>query len=81
MGDVRFRLFLSHDGADILQEIDATLLTVAPVPLFVAAGRALVAQRGMAPRAESRDIPRLASAFGAFHNAILPRLDAATRPA
>ena len=67
MSDVGFHFFLRHDRRDVLQEINAALFAAAALPLFVAAGRALVAQRGMAARTEPRYVPSLASAFRALH--------------
>jgi hypothetical protein len=66
--NVGFRLLGRHDRANVLQEIDAALLALAALPLFMAAGRALISQRRVALWAESRNVARLRAAFWTFHD-------------
>jgi len=69
---VQLGLFCRNHRGDVLQEVDAALIAIAAVPLFVLAGRAFIAQRRMAPRAEPRDVAGFAAAFRALHRVILP---------
>lgn len=70
--------FLRSDHRrDVLQEVHAALLADSAVALLVFARRALVAQRGVAPPAEPRDIAGLVAALGAKHGVILLRSAAA----
>src|ERR1700690_585020 len=63
---IAFRLLGAENRGDVLQEIDAALLASPAVPLFVFAGGALKAQRGVASRAEPRYVTGLGAAFGAL---------------
>jgi len=65
-------LLARDNGIDIFQEINPALLALAALPLLMLAGRAFVTQRGMAARAESRDIAGFGAAFRAFLVPILP---------
>ena len=65
-------LLARDDRVDVFQEIDSALLALSSLSLLMLAGRAFVTQRGVAARAESRDIACLSAAFGAFHMPILP---------
>jgi hypothetical protein len=74
---VRFRLFDSHDGRDVFQEVNAALLTGAAMALFVPAGRALIPQRCMASLAKTGDIANVGAAFRTLHTVILALCDEA----
>ena len=71
MNGVGLGFFAGDDFGDEFQEIDAALLALAALPLFMLAGRALVAKRVVAARAESRNVASFRAAFRAFHGSIL----------
>jgi len=63
--------FLSGDNrADVFQKVDPAFFARAAFALFVLAGRAFVPQRGMATRAEPRDLASVRAAFKAFDHAL-----------
>jgi hypothetical protein len=68
---VRFVFFRRKHRVDVFQEINAAFFALAAVPLLMLARRTLVAQRGVAPRAEPRDVASFRIALGALHEGIL----------
>ncbi|MGD0403404.1 MAG: hypothetical protein ABSB66_09410 [Candidatus Acidiferrales bacterium] len=63
-------LLCGNNRADVLQKIDSAFLARAAFALFVLAGRAFVPQRGVATRAEARDLAGVRTAFKAFNHAL-----------
>jgi hypothetical protein len=63
--------FLSgNNRADVFQKVDSAFLARAAFALFVLAGRAFESQRGMATRAEPRDLASVRAAFKAFDHTL-----------
>ena len=60
----------SDYGGDVLYKIDAALFARAAFALLVFARRALITQRGVTTRAETRDLTSVCSAFRAFDHAL-----------
>jgi hypothetical protein len=60
----------SNNRADVFQEVDSAFLARAAFALFVLAGGAFVPQRGMATRAEPRDLASVRAAFETFDHAL-----------
>lgn len=67
---VRFSLFSRDNGADVLNEIDATFFAIAAGALLVAAGRAFEAHRGVATLTEARHFAHGGPALGALHGGL-----------
>jgi len=65
-------LLACDDRIDVFQEINSALLALAALPLLMFTRRTFVTQRGVAARAESRNIACFGAAFRAFHMPILP---------
>jgi len=65
---ISFRCFGGHGCANIFQRIDAAFLAGAALALFVAPGRALKSQRGMAASSELRDAAHFGAALRALHH-------------
>jgi hypothetical protein len=68
---IAFIFLPGHDRVDVFQKINATLVALPAMALFVFARRTFVAQRGMASRAKPRDVASFGAAFWALHQSIL----------
>ena len=68
VGDVSFSLFSGDHRGDVLQEIDSAIFANAALPLFMAAGRALITQGCVAPPAEPRDVACFTPTFRTVHD-------------
>jgi hypothetical protein len=63
--------FLSgNNRADVFQKVDSAFLARAAFALFVLAGRAFESQRGMATRAEPRDLASVRATFKTLNHAL-----------
>lgn len=69
---IGINLVLRDQHAGVFCEVDATLIAIAAMKLYVRAGRALIAQGRMAAAAEGIRVTRFDATLWTLHNAILP---------
>ena len=67
VNDVSFSLFSGDHRGDVLQKIDSAIFTNAALPLFMAAGGALITQSCVTPSAEPRDVACFIPTFRTVH--------------
>jgi hypothetical protein len=67
---VRLGFLSGNNRADVFQKIDSAFLARAAFALFVLAGRAFESQRGMATRAEPRDLASVRATFKTLNHAL-----------